>query len=111
MTINSLRTEADPREDTSSVGGRNSGEVAVLDMGAYFSDEAGAREGFVENLRDQCHRVGLFYVKNHCVPQALCETMLVTARQFFDLPASIKVFLWTCIGDSFVLLTLSLSNC
>ncbi|KAG0559587.1 hypothetical protein KC19_10G116200 [Ceratodon purpureus] len=64
--------------------------IAVLDMGAYFGEEAGARERFVENLRDQCHTVGLFYVKNHGVSRELCDKMLATARQFFDLPTVVK---------------------
>lgn len=90
MAISSLRTEAASHQDTNSCGGRDSGEVTVLDMGDYFCDEAGAREGFVVNLRKQCHTVGLFYVKNHGVSLALCEEMLATARNFFDLPACVK---------------------
>jgi hypothetical protein len=95
MGASSLRTggvSCNQEGEISSNSGRISSEIAVLDMGAYFSDDAGAREGFVENLRDQCHRVGLFYVKNHGVSQELCDSMLATARQFFDLPTSVKVF-------------------
>lgn len=93
MAVSSLRIEAASRQGTSSCGGgRDSGEVAVLDMGDYFCDKAGAREDFAMNLREQCHTVGLFYVKNHGVSLALCEEMLATARKFFDLPACVKVF-------------------
>lgn len=93
MGASSLRTggvSCNQEGEISSNGGRISFEITVLDMGAYFSDDAGAREGFVGNLRDQCHRVGLFYVKNHGVSQKLCDGMLATARQFFDLPTSVK---------------------
>lgn len=76
--------EGNNNNKSSNIGAK----IAVLDMGDYFSD---AREDFVDNLRDQCHRVGLFYVKNHGVSQALCDEMLATARHFFDLPASVKV--------------------
>lgn len=75
---------------TTGIGSSETTEIAVLDMGAYFGEDTGAREEFVENLGDQCHRVGLFYVKNHGIPQELCDSMLAVARQFFDLPISVK---------------------
>lgn len=105
MAVRSLGAPWHQTQEDASInsgGSRSSAEVteiAVLDMGAYFSDEAGARECFAENLREQCHRVGLFYVKNHGVSQELSDKMLAIARQFFHLPSSVKVCCGTCISN------------
>ncbi len=71
------------------------GEVAVLDMAEYYLAEGRkeSRTRFVAELREHCHHVGLFYVKNHGVPLPLCDSILSVARDFFDLVSDVKVLL------------------
>lgn len=65
--------------------------IQVLDMEEYFSGDAGRVANFCENLREQCHTVGFFYVRNHGVPLELCDSFLQLGREFFDLPSESKV--------------------
>ncbi len=71
------------------------GEVAVLDMAEYYLAEGReeSRTRFVAELREHCHDVGFFYVKNHGVSLPLCDSILSMARDFFDLPSDVKVLL------------------
>lgn len=71
------------------------GEVAVLDMAEYYLAEGReeSRTRFVAELREHCHDVGFFYVKNHGVSLPLCDSILSMARDFFDLPSEVKVLL------------------
>ncbi|KAL3686024.1 hypothetical protein R1sor_004046 [Riccia sorocarpa] len=65
--------------------------IKILDMGSYFSGDDDRVMDFCEQLRRQCHEVGFFYVRNHGVPEKLCDRMLELGRKFFDLPTEVKM--------------------
>ncbi|KAL2654050.1 hypothetical protein R1flu_022178 [Riccia fluitans] len=65
--------------------------VKILDMESYLSGDGDRVTDFCEQLRRQCHGVGFFYVRNHGVPEELCDRMLEMGRGFFDLPTEVKM--------------------
>ncbi|CAM6087905.1 unnamed protein product [Calypogeia fissa] len=65
--------------------------IQVLDMDEYFSGDVGRVSKFCEHVRELCHTVGFFYVKNHRVPQELCDSFLQLGREFFNLPSETKM--------------------
>ncbi|CAM6087830.1 unnamed protein product [Calypogeia fissa] len=75
----------------SSAEGEEDGIIEVLDMEEYFSGDTARVAKFCEHLREICHKVGFFYVKNHRVPQDLCDSFLQLGREFFDMPFKEKM--------------------
>jgi isopenicillin N synthase-like dioxygenase len=47
-------------------------------------------EQFVQELREACHHVGFFYIKNHGMPLSLMKQMLMLTDAFFNLPQEEK---------------------
>ncbi|OAE25944.1 hypothetical protein AXG93_1712s1230 [Marchantia polymorpha subsp. ruderalis] len=85
-SINSASENA--AESNGTTGQQES--LEVLDMESYFSGRDERLE-FCRKLREQCHKVGFFYVKNHGVSEELCDSMLEMGRKFFDLPVELKM--------------------
>lgn len=97
-SINSASENA--AESNGTTGQQES--LEVLDMESYFSGRDERLE-FCRKLREQCHKVGFFYVKNHGVSEELCDSMLEMGRKFFDLPVELKVqILLLCVSLYYV---------
>lgn len=65
--------------------------ACVLDMGDFASGHPASVATFLAQLREQCRTVGLFYIRNHGVPQHLCDSLLHAGRRFFELPVDVKM--------------------
>jgi len=65
--------------------------LPILDLSLFTSGDAAQQAQFIESLRFACHVPGFFYVKNHGVPQELCDQTYAVARQFFSLPLEEKL--------------------
>ncbi len=65
-------------------------ELPILDLSRLDAgpDEAAA---FRADLLAATHDLGFFYLVGHGVPQALQESVIATARRFFDLPEADKL--------------------
>lgn len=61
--------------------------VPIIDMGT------GDADGLVEEIARACEMYGLFLIKNHGVPQELCESMLAGVTDLFHLPPKVKALL------------------
>jgi isopenicillin N synthase-like dioxygenase len=76
-------------------------EIPVLDIGAYLSGEQGALEATAKRLGEITETIGFFYLKGHCVPQALVERVFAESRRMHSLPPETKEELPYTIHDSF----------
>lgn len=62
--------------------------IPIVDIGSYIDGKQD--EGFTNNLREICKKIGFFYIQNHKVPNDLQEEILENSRKFFDLPQEEK---------------------
>ena len=60
--------------------------IPVLDL----QDFEKKQDFFVKQLRDVCHHIGFFYVKNHGLSSSLMTRMLTLTEAFFNLPQEEK---------------------
>lgn len=66
------------------------GIVPVIDIGAYRSGDAAARDRVVHEVRDACRNVGFFVIQGHGVSVDLVRSMRRVSTEFFDLPREVK---------------------
>lgn len=64
--------------------------IPVIDLGPYFSGEAGALEILGKKIRHACETVGFFYIANHGVSQDLIDRTFEQSKRFHALPLSEK---------------------
>jgi len=63
--------------------------IPVFDL-QHFSNSGIQQRKFIERLRNVCHNVGFFYVKNHNVSPRLVTRVFESTKLFFDLPQQEK---------------------
>ncbi|HAT1773444.1 TPA: isopenicillin N synthase family oxygenase [Legionella pneumophila] len=68
----------------------NFDSIPVFDLQQFIDGSAKERDEFVYYLRNICHRLGFFYLKNHGLPSSMLKKMLALTRAFFDLPQAEK---------------------
>jgi len=59
--------------------------IPLFDMQQFVSHDLAVRDQFVTRLRDVCHHVGFFYIKNHGISSQLLGKILVLTAAFFNL--------------------------
>ncbi len=59
--------------------------IPIFDM-QEFNPQTTADDPFISRLREVCHHVGFFYIKNHGIDSALIQRMFALTHAFFDLP-------------------------
>jgi isopenicillin N synthase-like dioxygenase len=64
--------------------------LPVLDFARYDGD-AGARQAFLDSLRNAARDVGFFYLTGHGIAQTLIDEVLSVSRSFFALPEADKL--------------------
>ncbi|XP_010675390.2 protein DMR6-LIKE OXYGENASE 1 [Beta vulgaris subsp. vulgaris] len=62
-------------------------KVPIIDMAS------GELDSHIEEIANACEDYGLFLIKNHGVPQELCDSMLSAATDLFHLPPETKALL------------------
>ena len=65
-------------------------EIPVIDIGAMLADDLAAKREAALEVRAAAAAVGIFYVKNHGVPQDIIDRAHATADRFYALPEEIK---------------------
>ena len=63
-------------------------EIPVIDLASLVAGKEDPAT--VEAIGQACRDVGFIYIKNHGIPLALIEDMLVAAREFFTRPVEEK---------------------
>ncbi|MHC8865571.1 2-oxoglutarate and iron-dependent oxygenase domain-containing protein [Arenicellales bacterium IMCC57338] len=63
-------------------------EIPVIDLSSLVAGEDDPAT--VAAIDKACRGVGFIYIKNHGIPQALIEDMLMAAREFFAQPTTKK---------------------
>jgi isopenicillin N synthase-like dioxygenase len=64
--------------------------VPVFDMQEFVQVNQHQRPQFIKKLRDVCHHIGFFYIKNHGIDVSQIQRMLSLTEAFFDLPQAEK---------------------
>lgn len=65
--------------------------IPLIDFAAFSSPDAGQRMAMVASLRSALENCGFMYLRHHGVAPSLVDAMFAQARQFFSLPAEIKI--------------------
>ena len=65
--------------------------VQTIDLSRWFTGDADARRSVVDEIDQECRRVGFLRVSGHGVSAELIEQMLVVTTAFFDLPEDDKL--------------------
>ncbi|CAL0312995.1 unnamed protein product [Lupinus luteus] len=66
--------------------------ISIIDLKAY-DDEC--KNGLVEDISTACKHLGIFQVINHGVPHDICQTLMVTLHEFFQLPSEERALFFT----------------
>ncbi|XP_019439227.1 PREDICTED: protein DMR6-LIKE OXYGENASE 1-like [Lupinus angustifolius] len=66
--------------------------ISIIDLKPY-NDEC--KNGLVEDISKACKHLGMFQVINHGVPYDICQTLMVTLQEFFDLPYEERALFFT----------------
>jgi isopenicillin N synthase-like dioxygenase len=64
--------------------------IPVFDMQEFIHQDKKQRAKFITKLRDVCHHIGFFYIKNHGIDVAKMERILHLTEEFFNLPQAEK---------------------
>src|SRR3546814_7132420 len=67
------------------------GEIPIIDMGAYRAGEAGALEEVAEKFRVAFTEVGFLFLVNHGFDDELVADTFVAARELMGLPVDAKM--------------------
>lgn len=73
--------------------------LPILDMSGFRADPmSSVGQAFVRDLREACHNIGFVYLIGHGVRDAVTDSLMDAAREFFVLPAAEREAL--AIGNS-----------
>ncbi|KAJ7265829.1 hypothetical protein O6H91_16G029800 [Diphasiastrum complanatum] len=70
-------------------------QLPVIDLSRFHGD---GRNQVMEELKSACESWGFFHLINHGFPDSSMKAMLEVVRQFFELPAEIKMRFFQKIG-------------
>ena len=65
-------------------------QIPVIDFAPFIQGNAADRQSVAHQIYEACHEIGFMYLRHHGIPQLLLEQLLAQAKQFFDLPATVK---------------------
>lgn len=66
-------------------------KIPIIDLEPWFAGDSQQRLELCSQLREVCHKIGFFYIANHGIPEPVTAAYLATLKNFFALPASIKI--------------------
>jgi isopenicillin N synthase-like dioxygenase len=69
---------------------KNMNSLPVIDVSGLSSSSLVERAAVAAELGRACREIGFFYVSNHGIPEALCDSVFSAAREFFSLPLETK---------------------
>lgn len=64
--------------------------IPIIDLAAWFSNDAAAKNTLAKQIREICHHIGFFYVINHGISQLHCDQFIELEKTFFSLPEAEK---------------------
>ncbi|USP72926.1 hypothetical protein yc1106_00200 [Curvularia clavata] len=66
-------------------------EIPIIDLAPSFSNSLADRQKVADQIRKACTTSGFFYIKNHGIPKAACDSILHQAERFIkELPRDKK---------------------
>ena len=66
-------------------------EIPVIDLAPIFADDANGYARVAAEMRAAAESLGFFYIKNHCVPDAIIASAQTVANNFFAHPQEEKL--------------------
>ena len=76
-------------------------KIPIIDLEPWFAGNRQQRLELCSQIREVCHKVGFFYIINHGIPEPVTAAYLAILKDFFELPASIKINIDISIHRSF----------
>ncbi|MBP5974251.1 isopenicillin N synthase family oxygenase [Brasilonema sp. CT11] len=71
-------------------------EIPVIDLSAFTTGKATAKQTIVQQIYQACYEIGFMYLKNTNISHNLINQVLKQSKDFFDLPLTLKQQLaWT----------------
>ncbi len=64
--------------------------IPIFDFNQFLNSNITERQQFILRLRDVCHNIGFFYIKNHGIQSQLMQHIFTSTKYFFDLPQEEK---------------------
>lgn len=65
-------------------------QIPVIDFGPFLNGSLEDQKRVADEISHACHTVGVYYLKNHAVPQDLLDRAFAEIKRFFELPMEDK---------------------